>query len=330
MPLLAGTSRGVFRISGGRGEQVLASRGVRDLVRIGDCIFAGTGAGLYRSDDDGASWRPPALENHEIWQIRAGENELLVGTQPAGLFRSRDMGEHFERIESFNQAPEAAEWCVPVEPPLPGRARALVVDPHEPQRLWVGVEVGGIMHSHDGGASWSLVLPGENPDIHMLFAHPAKPDVLFVSTGYGRLDGIAEMKEGNAGVFRSEDGGSTWEYAWHGITPRYSRPMCIDTRPPYALTVASAPTAFSSYKDEGGAGAMLFRSEDEGRSWDTLCDPAHTPSAANFHGLTVDPDNPGGVLVGTDTGELWRVGRDANWRRLAQGIPAVLSIAAWS
>jgi len=303
---------------------------VRDLVQIDGHVFAGTGAGLYRSDDGGSTWGPAALETHEIWQIRAGANELLVGTQPAGLFRSRDMGRHFEPVESFNEAPEAAEWCVPVEPRLPGRARALIVDQHDPRRMWVGVEVGGIMQSDDGGDSWSLVLPGENPDIHMLFAHPARTGVLFVSTGYGRLNGIAEMKEGNAGVFRSEDGGNTWEYAWHGITPRYSRPMCIDARPPYSLTVASAPTAFSSYRDEGGAGAMLFRSDDEGHSWRSICDRAHTPSAANFHGLAVDPDNPGGVLVGTDTGEVWQVGADASWQRLAEGMPAVLAIAAWS
>ncbi len=330
MPLLAGTSRGVFRIAGGGAEQVMASRGVRDLVRIGERVLAGTGAGLCYSDDDGANWSPPLLGEYEVWQIRSGGGDVLyLGTQPAGLFRCEDSGLRFEPVTSFTALPEAASWCIPVQPPLPGRARALVVDQRDPSRLWVGVEVGGIVHSRDGGASWSLVLPGGNPDIHMLFAHPARPDVLFASTGYGRLHGVAEMVEGNAGVFRSEDGGTTWEYAWRGITPRYSRPMCIDSRPPYGLTVASAPTAFSSYKDDGGAGAMLFRSEDSGRTWRSLCDPGHSPSAANFHGLAVDPERSGGVLVGTDTGEVWRVADNGGWQRLASGLPAVLAIAAW-
>ena len=40
---------------------------------------------------------------------------------------------------------------------------------------------------------------------------------------------------------------------------------------------------------------MLFRSENGGESWRSLCDEAHTPSAANFHGLTVDPEVPGGI-----------------------------------
>ncbi len=105
------------------------------------------------------------------------------------------------------------------------------------------------------------------------------------------------MIEGNAGVFRSDDYGESWQYAWKGITPRYSRPMCIDPRAPYGLTIASAPTAFSSFKDEEGAEAMLFRSEDEGQSWRSICDAAHTPSRANIHGLEPDPEVPGGVLI---------------------------------
>jgi len=136
---------------------------------------------------------------------------------------------------------------------------------------------------------------------------------------------VAEMIEGNAGVFRSEDGGASWRYAWKGITPRYSRPMCIDPKSPHGLTVASAPTAFSSFKDDGGAQAMLWRSEDGGETWRSLCDGAHSPCAANIHGLTPNLGQPGGVVIGTDTGEVWRVSNEAEWHPLASGLPAVLS-----
>ena len=72
---------------------------------------------------------------------------------------------------------------------------------------------------------------------------------------------------------------------------------------------------------------MLFRSENGGESWRSLCDAAHSPSAANFHGLTVDPENAGGVLVGTDTGEVWRVSNHAVWSLCGEGMPAVFAIA---
>ncbi len=302
---------------------------MRDLVVVDGRAYAGTGAGLYRSDDGGETWTSAGLADREVWQIRsAGADVLYAATQPAGLFRSDDAGTTWTEVASFAALPEAVRWCVPIEPPAPGRARAIVIDAEDRNRMWVGVEVGGIARTDDGGETWTVDLPGDNPDLHMLWAHPDRPGVLFASTGYGRFDGVAEMVEPNAGVFRSDDYGQTWTYAWKGVTPRYSRPMCIDHRAPHALTVASAPNAFSHYRDEGGAGAMLFRSDDDGASWRSLGDDDHSPSAANLHGLMPDPEEPGGVLVGTDTGEVWRVGDDAHWRQVGTGMPAVLALAA--
>ena len=175
-----------------------------------------------------------------------------------------------------------------------------------------------MLRSTDAGITFTQVNQGlGNLAINMLAASPlfGTDSVVLVAT--------------NAGVFRSEDSGESWQYAWKGITPRYSRPMCIDPRSPYGLTIASAPTAFSSFKDDGGAQAMLFRSEDGGESWRSLCDTAHSPSAENIHGLTPDAEIPGGVVIGTDTGEVWRVSNDAQWTTLGSGLPAVLSVVAF-
>jgi len=330
MTILAGTSKGVFTIGGSpEPNTVLPERSVRDLAWAGRRLLAGADTGMFASDDGGHSWQPSGVQGRTVWDIfagPAGADLIYAGTQPAGLFQSHDEGRTWQEIESLAQAPGAERWCVPTTPRQGGRARALVVDRLDPKLIWVGVEVGGIASSKNGGATWTVDLPGGNPDIHMMAAHPAKAGVLFATTGYGRIDGVAEMVEGNAGVFRSDDGGATWRYVWYGMLPRYTRPLCIDPRPPYALTVASAPTAFSSFKDANGAGAMLYRTEDGGETWRSLCDPAHSPSAANFHGLSPDPAEPGGVLVGTDTGEVWRVSNCAVWTRLASGLPSVLSL----
>jgi photosystem II stability/assembly factor-like uncharacterized protein len=326
MIVYAGTSRGVYKVADGSAGLVLNSPGVREVIQIGTRVFVGTGNGLYVSDDAGATWTQTGMMDMAVWQVRDnGHGTLYAGTAPTGLFRSEDGGNSWTEIESLSKLAQENGWCIPLDPPLPASARALVASG---EQLWVGVEVGGIAVSNDAGETWSMVLPGDNPDLHMMFPHPEQPETIYASTGYGRLDGVAEMVEGNAGVFRSDDGGDTWVYAWKGITPRYSRPMCIDHRAPYSLTVASAPTAFSSYKQDNGAQAMVFRSENGGESWRSLCDEAHSPSNANFHGLTTDPEISGGVLVGTDTGEIWRVSEQAQWDLLAKDMPAVLSISA--
>ncbi len=327
MNILAGTSSGVFALNESTSELVLDSMEVRDLYRIREILFASTGSGVFRSTDNGTNWTCTGLKNRQVWQIRGIENQttMYAVTQPAGLFRSDDDGLNWQEIKTFTSLPEATKWCLPGTPPPPARARTLSINYSNPLEIWVGVEVGGIGHTTNGGENWEICLPGNNPDLHMICGQPGEPEVLYASTGYGRFDGVAEMVEGNAGVFRSEDFGKTWNYIWKGITPRYARPMCIDPRSPYGLTVACAPTAFSNFEDKGGAQAMLLRSEDRGESWRSLCDPTHSPCAANIHGLTTDVERAGGTIIGTDTGEVWRVSTDAQWELFSNGLPPVLS-----
>jgi photosystem II stability/assembly factor-like uncharacterized protein len=331
MDCVIGTSKGLFVLDGATGtaQPVLRERAVRDIARVNGSILAGADTGCFRSDDGAATWQASGIDGRMVWhmtRVPATAHSVYAVTQPAGVFRSDDAGRTWAEVEGFTRAPGAERWCVPTKPPSPGRARTVVVDRSNPKAMWVGVEVGGVATTRNGGATWTVDQPGANPDIHVMVAHPAKPGVLFVSTGYGRIDGVAEQVEGNAGMLRSDDGGRSWTYVWKGMQPRYTRPLCVDPRAPYGVTVACAPTAFSSVKDPGGAQAMLYRTEDEGRTWRSLCDPAHSPSAANFHGLAPDPEVPGGVVAGTETGEVWRVSDEGKWTQCAAGLPSVLSI----
>lgn len=330
--LLIGTSEGVFVANQG-GAPVetdgLAGRSVRALRASNGSIFAGADTGVFRSRNGGQSWRPSGVDGKIVWDIATlpdDERTVYVGTQPAALYRSRDGGESWTELESMRRIPGAERWCVP-NSPLGARARTVVLDPANVARYWVGLEVGGVLATADEGASWTCTLPGGDPDIHVMAADPSQADVLYATTGFGRYpDDPQPAEERIAGLFGSRDGGQTWRYLWENLQPRYTRPMCIDARPPHALTVGCAPSAFSSYRDDGGAKAMLYQTVDGGNTWRSLGDADHSPSAANILSVTPALEEAGGVLVGTDTGEVWRVTPAAEWTLLASGLPMVQAV----
>jgi photosystem II stability/assembly factor-like uncharacterized protein len=330
MSLLIGTSDGVFVTdASGKPEPVegLAGHEVRALKASNGAILAGAEDGVYLSKNGGRSWKKSGVEGKIVWDIAAApgdERTIYVGTQPAALYRSQDGGETWAEIDSMQRIPGSEKWCVP-NSDAGARARTLVLDAGNPSRYWVGLEVGGVLSTADDGATWTSVMTGG--DIHVMAADPARPDRLYMTTGFGRYaDDPQPREERVAGAFRSKDGGQSWEYLWKDREPPYTRPMCVDARAPHALTIGCAPTAFASHKDEGGAKSRLYQTTDGGDTWSDLGDADHSPSAANILAVAPAPDAPGNVLVGTDTGEVWRVSPSAEWTLLVNGLPAVQSI----
>jgi photosystem II stability/assembly factor-like uncharacterized protein len=330
MTLLIGTSNGVFKAAGsGRPEEVegLAGREVRALRASNGSIFAGAENGVYISKNGGGTWKLSGVEGKIVWDIAPAPNDertVYVGTQPAALYRTRDGGETWSEIDSMQRIPGAEKWCVP-NSAAGARARTLVLDPANPARYWVGLEVGGVLGTSDDGATWTSVMTGG--DIHVMAGDPARSDVLYMTTGFGRYpDDPQPREERIAGAFRSRDGGQTWEYLWKDREPPYTRPMCVDPRAPHALTIGCAPSAFASYQDEGGAKSRLYQTTDGGDTWRDLGDADHSPSAANILAVAPAREGAGSVLVGTDTGEVWRVSPAAEWTLLVSGLPAVQSV----
>ncbi|HEY7064115.1 MAG TPA: hypothetical protein VII06_21730 [Chloroflexota bacterium] len=332
MQVVIGTREGAFVVGEGgaaRAADGLAGPGVHTLRRANGSVVAGTEDGVYCSDDAGRSWRASGCAGQDVWSIAAAPPDgrvLYAGTHPAALYRSEDGGRSWAALNTFGHVPGSDRWGLPGDP-TGSRALAVVLDAAQPSRFWVGVEVGGILETEDDGASWRFMLAGRNPDIHGLVRDPARPEVFYATTGFGRLgDGDAPEAESTAGVYRSEDGGRTWRYVWGDLERRYTRPICVDARAPHALTVAGAPTFRSCVGDPGGAQAMVYQSTDGGTTWRSLGDAAHSPSAANLMAVAPAASRSGSVVVGTETGEVWHVSPEAEWTPLASGLPPVSAL----
>jgi photosystem II stability/assembly factor-like uncharacterized protein len=304
----------------------LSSRSVHTIRQANGSLLAGAVDGVYRSNDAGRSWQPSGCEGKDVWAIAvsaANPQLMFAGAEPAALFRSVDAGRSWAPIPSLSGVPGAGAWGRPTDP-NGSRALAVVLDEMQPEHLWVGVEVGGILETSDGGATWMLTPAGRNPDIHGLARDPARPDVLYAATGYGRLNENDPVEP--AGVYRSEDGGESWRYAWPDPDRAWTRPMCIDPRAPHALTAASCPNFQSSMRNPGGAQSMLYQSTDGATTWRALGDATHAPSTVNITAIAVAPERPGSVVVGMENGEVWRVSPEADWTPLASGLPPIQAL----
>ena len=336
--LVIGTTKGLFVAAPGESPRGIdpSSRDVKVLRRTDGHVLAGTNDGVYRSSDSGRGWQRVGLGGRQVLEVMPAPSDprtIYAGTVPAALFRSRDGGATWSNVDSFAQAFDADTWGIPAITGWPSGARAhsIVVDANDPERFLVGIEVGGVVSTADHGSTWKTTTPGGVPDIHYVVADPARPERLYCSTGFGRIGKLAEVpeKERLAGMFASDDAGQSWRYIWAGMLHRYTRPLCIDPRPPHALTVGTAPNArpYITYRIDGGAHGQVYQSTDGGTTWRPLGDAPHSPSVAAILCVAPAPDSAGNVLVGTDLGEVWHVeAANTRWTLLADGLPPVQSV----
>lgn len=327
MNFLVGTNAGVFLGESGQPTVGIEGRGVRQLVKSNGRVYAAATDGVYASTDEGRSWTHLGLDAGEVWSVLAAPDDdgtLFASTQPAHLFKSDDHGAAWHEVAAFLDVPGSERWCVP-DNPIGARAITIAADPFNTRRYWVGVEVGGVLATADGGAHWSVTEPCGNADVHMLVPHPQRSGVLFATMGAGRMD-TSPGEPLVPGPYRSDDGGETWRYLGTKLQPRYARVLSLESGPHPALTVPAMPNFRSSARDPGGAQAMLFRSDDDGETWRSLGDAAHSPSDVRLTAVTPDPHETGSVLVGTESGELWHVTADARWDRLCAGLPPVQAV----
>jgi len=96
--------------------------------------------------------------SNRIWNITPGHAKqkkvLFAGTAPAGLFRSDDSGKTWEPVDGINKHRTRKDW----NPGAGGQAlHSIQVDPHDANRMWVGISAAGAFRTDDGGKNWKPI-----------------------------------------------------------------------------------------------------------------------------------------------------------------------------
>jgi photosystem II stability/assembly factor-like uncharacterized protein len=332
----AGSRSGIFRRVGDGRWDALDS-GLPDDVQVmaitvhpanADVVYLGTHDGPYRSRDAGDTWERLELPERgvAVWSILVhpeDPNRLYAGTSPAGVVRSDDGGDTWRRL------PDAAP---PERLTLPFASRVMRVaaEPARPATLWAAVEVGGVMRSDDGGETWldcsaHLIKLAELPhlksrivsdsdvegmlDVHALAVSAALPGTVFVAL--------------RMGLFRSADGGRTWEDMEVGrFSPlTYGRDLRVSPHDPRTLYACLSPAA----RSEDGA---LYRSRDLGRTWSRVDHGVKAEST--MMAVALHPRDPDRVYCVSRTGQVFGTeDGGATWRevRLPDGVHDVYAAA---
>ena len=305
--LYIGTHDGVCTVTRSNGSWMrgsvtsLSHAAARLALGPGRAYLAAYESGVWRSDDGGRTWACldsyPSSYAHSVTVHPQDPDLLYVGSEPAALFRSGDGGRSWEECGGFRDHAGAQDWH------FHGGRQAHVRDLHfaqrDPDRLYAGIEVGGVIRSLDGGGTWQQ-LGGTHPDVHSLHICSGRPETVYAATA--------------GGSYRSDDAGETWNALLEGLERQYTVPISASPNDPDTVLVAVATGPQRK-------GAQAYRSVDGGRSWRRLPLGSDDDMVVAY---AWDPANSGSVYAGTDSGVLYTSPDSGeSWEQLDVDLPAM-------
>jgi photosystem II stability/assembly factor-like uncharacterized protein len=153
--------------------------------------------------------------------------------------------------------------------------------PGDPTILWVGAASGGVWKSTDGGVRFTPVFDEQNvTSIGAIAIDPRSPDVVWVGTGEGNPRNSPSV---GRGIFRTRDGGRTWQHLGLDKTERIHR-ILLHPDNPEVVYVAAFGTSWGENDERG-----VFQSKDGGASWQKILFVDERTGCAD---LVMDPRNP--------------------------------------
>ncbi len=267
--------------------------------------------GVRRTADGGRTWVDCGLPASDVYSLAVSRanGAVYAGTEPSALYRSDDGGRSWRELTALLDLPSQPTWSFPPRP-WTSHVRWIAPSPHDADLLLVGIELGGLMRSTDGGKTWHDHRPGAHRDVHSLTWHPL-------------VEGRA-YEAGGEGAAWSADAGETWTPADEGRDRHYTWSVTVDPADADRWYVSASTGPFAAH-GRGDPQAHIYRRENGG--WTTLAGGLPEPLPAMPYALVATEHR---LFAGLRNGELWESGdRGDSWTRckLDGALPRLVALA---
>jgi photosystem II stability/assembly factor-like uncharacterized protein len=302
---------------------------------------------IQRSDDGGATWEqvgskfeydgvpgthqwydgtPHPWEFARVWHLEPSLSDpdtVYAGVEDAALFRSVDGGQEWQELSGLRDHDTGPLW----QPGAGGMClHSIILDPTNPDRMFVAISAAGAFRSDDAGKSWRPITKGLKsegiPDpeahvghcVHRIAIHPSRPDVLFMQKHWD--------------VMRSDDAGESWYEISGDLPTDFGFPIDVHAHEPDTVYVVPITSDSLHYPPDGKL--RVYRSRTGGNEWEPLTNGLPQSNCyVNVlrDAMAVDSLDSCGIYFGTTGGQVY-ASSDAgdNWAPIVRDLPGVLSV----
>ncbi len=288
-------------------------RTMRPIFLLFAIIFILSSAHAQQPNTDALRWRyigPVGNRTTSIVGVPGQPFIYYTGSASGGIFKTIDGGIHWEAV--FDAQPVSS-------------IGSLAIAPSDPNTIWAGtgeawirshISVGqGIYKSTDAGKSWKLMGLEKTGRIGHLVIDPKNPDIV-MACALGHAYGPQQER----GVFRTTDGGKTWERVLFTDENSGCSDLVMDPNNPRTLFAGMWPFEIHTWgRESGGPGSGLFVSRDEGATWKKISGHGLPARMTGKWALAIARSNPNRIYAlietgdgvplrgqETDRGKLWR------------------------
>jgi photosystem II stability/assembly factor-like uncharacterized protein len=288
--------------------------------------YCGTsGNGLWKTDTGGETWDnigKEAISGKDVMSVSVshlergsnGFNSVYVGTEPTAFYRSDNGGESWEKMSSLNNLKSSTSWSFPPRP-WTSHVRWIEPDKTKSGHVYVAIEAGALVQSHDDGKTWKDKVEGGPYDTHTLATHNKMPGQLYSAAGDG--------------YFESYDYGQTWKRLVSGLDDyNYLLGLAVDSGDPKTVVVSASQGAYQAHSREDAQSLVCVRTSStdvadnnrHDKEWKVakgLPEPrgtiisilaANSKVAGEFYAV-----NNRGIFCSTDSGTSWKMLDGLQW-----------------